>query len=89
MDVLRAAQGRLDETDYGAVKGAWLDAQRLALVSRSLRATAAETRACADALLTALPAVHADATPAVRAAGWAVPFVPSGSRLRLTLRADA
>lgn len=65
MDVLRAAQGRLDAVDYGAVKGAWLDAQRLQLVSASLRATPAETRACADALLQALPALHADATPAV------------------------
>ena len=64
--MLRAAQGRLDAVDYGCVKGAWLDAQRLQLLARSLRATPAETRACADAMLRALPALHADATPAVR-----------------------
>ena len=68
MDVLRSARGRLDAADYVAVKCAWLDAQRLQLVASSLRATPAETRRCADALLSALPALHGGATPAVRCA---------------------
>ena len=58
MDVLRSARGRLDAADYVAVKCAWLDAQRQQLVASSLRATPAETRRCADALLSALPALH-------------------------------
>lgn len=67
MDVLRAARDRLDAADYVCVKGAWLDAQRLLLLASSLHASPAETRSCADALLRALPDVHAAATPAVRA----------------------
>jgi hypothetical protein len=65
MDVLRAAYGRLDECDYGTVKGAWLDAHRLRIGAAALRAAPAETQAVAAALLANVPL--SGATPAVRA----------------------
>jgi hypothetical protein len=77
MDVLRAAHGRLDATDYGAVKGAWLDAHRLRIGAQALRATPAETQGGMAALMAALPSTGA--TPAVRCACRALGSAPRAS----------